>query len=235
MEKPLFIIIPVYNRKEFTKNCLLSLRSQTVQNFTVVVVDDGSTDGTSELLKAEFPEVVVLYGDGNLWWSASTNLGINFALQHNAEYIMTLNDDTIATENYIEKMFFWVKQKPNALLGAFAVDAVSKKPIYGGEKINWFNAGKTLLLDQVDSGKQFGLHSVSHFPGRGLLIPAKVFSVIGMFDDKHFPQSLADFDFTHRAVKLGFEIFCNFDAKLLIYPQESGDAKLRQKKSWKKY
>ena len=62
----IYIVIPVFNRKQFTKDCLDSLRKQTDKRFKVVVVDDGSTDGTSDMLKEEYPEVHILYGDGNL-------------------------------------------------------------------------------------------------------------------------------------------------------------------------
>ena len=58
------IVIPVYNRRDITRNCLLSLREQTHTDFQVVVIDDGSTDGTSEMIQKEFPEVVLLMGDG---------------------------------------------------------------------------------------------------------------------------------------------------------------------------
>ena len=69
--KSLFIVIPVHNRKHFTRDCLLSLRKQTFQNFTIIVIDDGSSDGTGEMIQKEFPEVVLLHGDGNLWWTGN--------------------------------------------------------------------------------------------------------------------------------------------------------------------
>ena len=53
----LFIVIPVFNRWAFTQACLLSLRQQTQPSFRIIVVDDGSTDGTGERLRHEFPEV----------------------------------------------------------------------------------------------------------------------------------------------------------------------------------
>ena len=107
----IYIIIPVHNRKEYTKNCLLSLRKQTEKNFKTVIIDDGSTDGTAEMLAKEFPEVHVIKGDGNLWWAAATNLGVKYALKNDADFILTLNNDTIASENYLEKMVYWAEKK----------------------------------------------------------------------------------------------------------------------------
>lgn len=231
----IYIVIPVHNRKDFTKNCLLSLREQTYKNFKTVIIDDGSTDGTAEILKSDFPEVHVIKGDGNLWWTAATNLGVNYALDNNADYVLTLNNDTIATKDFLEKMIFWAESTPNALLGAFAIDAETKKPVYGGEIINWKLANSKFLLDILPKEKWYGLHEVTHFPGRGLLIPSKVFLEIGLFDEKHFPHYAADYDFTHRAIRAGYKVYCNFDAKLMIYPDASGDAQNRKKKSLKNY
>jgi len=231
----IFIIIPVHNRKEFTKNCLLSLRAQTYKNFKTVIIDDGSTDGTGEMLEKEFPEVHVIKGDGNLWWTAATNLGVKYALDNDADYILTLNNDTIATPDFLEKMIYWAEKTPNALSGAFAIDADTKKPVYGGEIINWKWANSKFLLDILPKEKWHGLHEVTHFPGRGLLIPAEVFNKIGLYDEKHFPHYAADYDFTHRAIRAGYKVYCNYDAKLYTYPEVSGDAENRKKKSVKNY
>jgi GT2 family glycosyltransferase len=57
------IVIPVHNRKNFTRDCLISLRDQTIEHKTIIV-DDGSSDGTREMLQVEFPEIVVIEGDG---------------------------------------------------------------------------------------------------------------------------------------------------------------------------
>lgn len=236
MKRPeIFIIIPVHNRKQYTQDCLKSLFNQSVQNFKTIVVDDGSTDGTSEMIRENFPEVILLDGDGNLWWSRATNLGVKYALEHGADYIMTLNDDTIAIENFIERMLFWAERKPKVLLGAFAVDAETEKPIYGGSAINWKTAKGTSLLSVIPPNERHGLHKVTHAPGRGLWIPREVFEKIGMFDDNHFPQSFADFDFTHRAHHAEYKIYCNYDAQLLIYPRAAGDVELREKMSFKNY
>ena len=235
MQPSIQIVIPVFNRKAYTKNCLASLRQQTYQNYRVVVIDDGSTDGTAALLAEEFPEVHVIQGDGNLWWTAATNLGVLYALEKQADYILTLNNDTIAPEDFLEKMMDWAVKTPNSLLGAFAWDADTQQPVYGGEIINWKWANSKQLLDILPKDQWQGLHEVTHFPGRGLLIPAEVFHRIGLFDQKHFPHYAADYDFTHRAIRPGFKVYCNYDAKLLIYPKAGRDVEIRKKKSINNY
>lgn len=231
----IYIIIPVYNRKAFTRSCLLSLQKQTFKDFKTVVVDDGSTDDTSAMLKDEFPEVDVLFGDGSLFWTASMNMGIRYALENKAKYILSLNNDTIASKEFLEKMMYWSSKKPEALLGALAIDHKTGKPVFGGAIINWkFNTTR-YLIDELAVEEQNGLHEVTHYPGRGLFIPRQVFEKIGLFSEEVFPHYYADYDFTHRAVRAGFKVYCNYDAWLTIFPEESGDFNNRKKKNLKNY
>jgi GT2 family glycosyltransferase len=230
-----YIIIPVHNRKSFTRECLESLKNQTNKDFRTIVIDDGSTDGTSEMIEKNFPETILLKENGNLWWTKAINLGVKYALDCDADYILTLNDDTILDECYIEKMRYWSDIKPDALLGSFAFDFKTKKPVYGGEIINWKKAKSDFLLDNLTPDKFTGVHEVSHYWGRGLLIPAKVFLENGFYDDKNFPQLGADDDFTHRAKRKGFEIYCNYDAILYVRSEESGDYQIRKDKSFRNY
>ncbi|HEV8515441.1 MAG TPA: glycosyltransferase family 2 protein, partial [Cyclobacteriaceae bacterium] len=91
------------------------------------------------------------------------------------------------------------------------------------------------LLNLLKKEEQKGLHEVSLFPGRGLLIPRIVFETIGLFAEKQLPHYLADYDFTQGARKKGFKIYCNYDAILYTYPEEGGDHKIRKTKMLKSY
>ena len=233
MTSNLWIVIPVFNRKHFTRECLQALRRQTVQGFATVVVDDGSTDGTPDMLRAEFPEVVLIDGGGDLFWTADVNMGIQHALDNGATCVMTLNNDTLPTEDFIEKSLQAHQAQPTAVIGALEIDAHTKQIIYGGEKIDWVLATARQL--PTGNGQKTGLQAVSWLPGRGLLIPRAVFDKIGLIDVKRFPHYYADVDFTHTALRKGFPNFINYDAKLMTYPEESGDRKNKVKKSLKNY
>ena len=229
------VVIPVYNRKKFTEECLRSLERQTLPPEHVIVVDDGSTDGTKEMLRREFPDVIVVYGDGNLYWTAAINLGIKEALRLRTDYVLTLNNDTIASPEFIEKMVAGAKIAPDALLGALDIDAVSGKPYYGGEIVNWKWSSSEYLLNMLEEEEQKGLHEVSLFPARGLLIPRRVFQTIGLFHEQQLPHYMADYDFTLQARKKGFRVYCNYDARLFTYPEEGGDRKIRSHKTLQNY
>ncbi|MFT2007802.1 glycosyltransferase family 2 protein [Pontibacter sp. 13R65] len=225
------IVIPVFNRKHFTKACLLSLRQQTNKEFKVIIVDDGSTDGTADMLKEEFPEVTVLFGDGNLFWTASVNMGIEHALKSGTDYVMTMNNDVEVAPDFIEHTYKWAKQKPHAVIGALEMDADTREPIFGGEIVDFKLNKVRHLLKELPKEEQVGIHKVSQLPGRGLLIPRAVFEKVGLFDQERFPHYVADYDFTHTAARAGFELYCNYDAKLYTYPEESGERQNRKSKS----
>ncbi len=231
----IWIIIPVFNRKKFTKECLLALRKQTLQDYKAVIVDDGSTDGTADMIRDEFPEVALVDGGGDLFWTAAVNMGIQYALDQGAKLIMTLNNDTLPTEDFLEKTMQGHRQDPNGVIGALEIDVDSKEILYGGEKIDWLLATTHNVLPGIPKNEQKGLHSVSWLPGRGLLIPRVVFEKVGLFDAKRFPHYYGDVDFTHTALRNGFKNYINYDAKLMTYPEESGDRKNKVSKNLKKY
>lgn len=231
----IYIVTPVFNRKEFTKNYLKALEKQTNKEFKVIIVDDGSTDRTSEMIELEFPDVFLLKEKGDLWWAEATNVGVRYALEEGANYIMTLNNDTLPLDDYIEKMYDGIKQEPNALLGAFAIDADTKEAVFGGEFLNWKTGKYEDQLSKISEKDRNGLKEVNVFPGRGLVIPSKVFSDIGFYDSENFPQTVADLDFTCRAFNAGYKIYCNYNAKIGMYVEESGGVALVKNRSWKNY
>jgi GT2 family glycosyltransferase len=231
----LCIVIPVHNRLQFTRECLDSLENQTVRADKIIIVDDGSTDNTEDVLKEWYPDVDVLHGDGNLFWTASINMGIKHALLLGADYVMTLNNDTIASPTFIEKMVEGAEMAPNSLIGALDCDSQTKKPYYGGEIMNWKWSTSKHLLDCLSVEEQQGLHETSLFPARGLLLPRIVFDEIGLFDAERLPHYMADYDFTLTAARHGFKTYCNYDAVLYTYPEEGGDHKIRKAKTWSNY
>ena len=206
----LSVIIPVHNRREITRQCLKCLQKQTYSNFNIIVIDDGSTDGTSEMIKKDFPKIILLHGDGNLWWTGATNLGIKHALQNRTDLILTLNDDVIVKEDYIENFIIAHKEQPHALIGS--IELSQEEPprlLYAGIishnpwTVKYIKRGKMLTpyLNEFT-----GLLYSYSLPGRGVLIPRTVFDATGLFDEKHFPHYAADQDFSLQAKKAGFNV-----------------------------
>ncbi|WP_077919132.1 glycosyltransferase family 2 protein [Spirosoma sp. 209] len=212
----IFVVIPVHNRKAFTKRCLQCLQQQTIANLTVVVVDDGSTDGTGDMIRAEFPEVVLLTGDGNLWWTEGTNVGVRYALNHavkNEEnFVLTLNDDTEVDANYVETLLAVYAANKPCLVGSACVDIKNPDRLeYAGAKVNLYWSGETYFAAQFENDYKKALaHGTTiesgSLPGRGVLIPFSVFEKVGLYDAVHFKQYMADIEFSVRARKAGYKL-----------------------------
>ena len=231
----LYIVTPVFNRQNFTVNYLNSLRNQIFQDFKIIIIDDGSTDATSEIIQDQFPEVILLKFPGELWWAEATNIGVKHAMSLGASYIMTMNDDTLMESCFLEKMMNIASDNPAAILGAIGVHADTGAIIDGGWNINWKTAKYEKKLHSLKIQDRHGLHAVNVAPGRSLLIPVSVFEKIGFYDSKNFPQAVADFDFTIRAFNYGFKIFCSYDAKIAMYQGASGGVELILNKSIRNY
>lgn len=232
----IYIVIPVFNRWYFTELCLIGLQKQNYHDFKIVVVDHGSTDGTTEKIAIHFPEVIVLKGDESMWWSAATNLGIKHAIQKDAQFVLTLNNDTVAEPNYLVELINCSKSKLcKALIGSTAIDAKNNQIIFAGDNENWFLETSSFNHKNKFLMRQDSV-SCSRFPGRGLLIPIDVFSKIGLFDEVNFPHYGADYEFTQRARRNNILIYCANKARLKIFPDESGAFKLvKEKKIYSYY
>ena len=111
------IIIVNYNTKELTRNCLNSIFSQTENiSFEVIVSDNGSSDGSIEMIKSEFPQVILIENNENLGFGAANNRGLKIA---KGKYIFFLNSDTISLNNAVKIFFdFWETSTEKDKIGA---------------------------------------------------------------------------------------------------------------------
>ena len=192
----IYIIIPVHNRKKMTRCTLIYLRKQTYGDFKTLIIDDGSTDGTAEMIMDQFPEVLLLRGNGNLWWTKAVNLGISHVLPLSSydDYILTLNDDVTFNSNYLSNIKECANNYRNSLVGSLLIDSNSKNIFFPSIK------NKGLISSNNDSTIK-----VERLVGRGMLIPVYVFDKIGLFD-KNLPHYGSDEDFSIRAKKSGFNL-----------------------------
>jgi len=100
-------ITAVHNRLACTQRCLASLREGTsTAHLSIIVVDDGSTDGTGEWLSSQLPDIITLTGDGSLWFGGATQWAIAYTISHfsTADYVLILNNDTFVRPGAIDEM-----------------------------------------------------------------------------------------------------------------------------------
>ena len=115
MNKPLiYIIVLNYNRREDTLDCLSSLFRMDYPNFKVLMVDNASSDGTADAVRRQYPQAEVLQNEKNLMYAGGNNAGIELALEHGADWVLLLNNDTVVDERLLSEMVDAAHAHPEA-------------------------------------------------------------------------------------------------------------------------
>src|SRR3954467_9797738 len=110
---PVWTVVLTYNGLEDTRKCLRSLESQAAAGHPILVVDNGSTDGTMEIVSREFPWARLLRVEKNQGPSVGNNRGIEHALEQGAGGVLLLNNDTTVAPNLIERMIAAAQAHPD--------------------------------------------------------------------------------------------------------------------------
>jgi hypothetical protein len=233
-------IIPIFNGLDFTKVALKSLfecfelvDGSKLEN-KIIVVDDGSTDGSAQWIAENYPDVVILSGDGNLWWSGGINMGIEYALNEwGCDFVLWWNNDIKSDIDYyqhIEKII--TSQPESVIIGSKIYYSNEPQRIWSmGGYFNPRNGKKYMYgFKEMDEGQYEQQLEVDWLPGMGTIIHASVFEKIGAVDAHNFPQYHGDSDFTHRAKMEGLKLILEPSLKIWNNTDNSG---YRKKKSVK--
>ena len=215
LQAPISVIIPTWNRRELLQRCLGSLERQTV-SCPLVVVDNGSVDGTPEMVEASFPEVRMIRCPANLGFSRAVNLGIR---ETDTPYLALLNNDTEADPGWIES-------------GLSALTSLADYGFFASRMVNYFN--RDLLDSAGDCYSRTGLpykrgfgHRSDQFPQREEVLGAsagaafyrrKLFDTIGLFDEG-YRLYLEDVELSLRAQLHGFR--CLYLPEAVVYHIEA--------------
>lgn len=234
-----FVIIPVHDRLECTLECLGSLRRQECADVTTVVVDDGSTDGTCAGLARLHPEVTVLWGDGDLWWSGAMDRGLEWVLPRAADedHVLALNNDTVLSPDVVSTLLRLASERPRALLGAVAVDRDhGGRIVDGGVRLDWRTAKARRLAEGLTPAEAVARHgevaAVSVLSGRCTLIPVRAFRDVGVFDQRRLPHYGADWEFSCRAQRHGYALFMAYSTEVRMRVDTTGVRPSDQRLSW---
>lgn len=122
------VVIPVHNRLHLTIECLSCLKkAASLVKIGVVIVDDGSTDGTSEWLSRNAPDITILQGDGNLWFGGALQKAIEYirSTMPDVDYLMTLNNDTFLLPGCVDALV--QESKGDGVVSVLLLDRACKR------------------------------------------------------------------------------------------------------------
>jgi GT2 family glycosyltransferase len=209
----------VHNGLDDTVHCLDAIRALGGPPRMVIVVDDGSTDGTSQHLREHYPDVHVLPGSGHLWWSGAVDLGCRFAIDAGATHLLLLNNDNLElSPNLISELVRLVDTYQGLGGAVVAEDKPSgERQIVGaGGKLNWRGRGIELRDGipryPVTYHPRVEDAECDWLPGAALAFHRDVFRSLNGFDTRAFPQYRGDVDFTTRATHAGFKCYVTYAA-----------------------
>lgn len=207
----LSIVIPNYNGIEYLKECLKALEEQTLKDFEIIVVDNGSTDGSVSFLK-EQESIQLISFEKNQGFCKAVNAGIEAA---KGEFVILLNNDTKASPNYAEELvkaieaddrLFSVNPMMLSMANQEVIDDAGD--LYCA--LGWaFARGKGKAATRYEKGK-----NIFASCGGASIYRKKVFQEIGLFDEAHFAY-LEDLDVGYRALIHGYRNYYEPKAKIL--------------------
>ena len=137
------IIIVNYNTKELIKNCINSIYKYTQDiQYEIIVSDNGSTDGSIEMLKSEFPNVILIENNANLGFGTANNRGLKIA---KGKYIFYLNSDTVLLNNAVKIFYdYWENSSDKENIGALGCNLLDENFNIIHSFENFINAKKLL-------------------------------------------------------------------------------------------
>jgi GT2 family glycosyltransferase len=215
------IVTPVFNRRETTIQCLRSLSKidMTGLKVHVIVVDDGSSDGTEKAIREQFPEVDVLKGDGNLYYTAGTNRGIVAALERHPDYVLGINDDSIFDHQFLRRMVRCAEENPRSVVGALLLlwDQPHKVFQIGAHWQTWHGGWRHRMNQTVWTVPEHPFE-VEIIVGNCVLYPASAVRHFGLMKEKSFPYGFGDLEYTPRMRKSGWRLLIEPRARVWCEP-----------------
>lgn len=228
----IFVSIINYNGNKDTLLCLKSLDELKTEGFNleVVVVDNASKE-VFEVNKNEFKnfKLHILKSKTNLGFSGGQNLGIKYALENSADYILILNNDVITDKNLTVELLKTFEVKKDCGLVSpkiyfakgheFHKNRYEDKDLgkvfwYAGGRMDWQNIiGFHKGVDEIDKGQYQALEETDFTSGCAMMVKKEVFKNIGLFDEKYFLY-YEDNDLNQRAKKQGYKSYYQPDAIL---------------------
>ncbi len=196
------IIVLDYNSGKYIDACLRSLQKINYSDYTVVVVDSGSTDGSLEKIKKDYPQFRTIGSDLNVGYAGGNNLGLKYAIENNFDAAWIVNPDvTVDRDALAELVKLATSQDKIAVIGSkvyfqkgfeFHKDRYTKKDLgkviwFAGGRMDWENVYAVHVgMDEVDHGQYDQSGEVDLLTGASMLVKTEALKQVGLIDEKYF-------------------------------------------------
>lgn len=231
------VVILNYNTRDLTRACLSTLLSSDLGPYTmeVIVCDNGSGDGSLEMIAKEFPQVVRIANGKNLGFAAGNNPGIRKA---GGRYVLLLNTDTETPKDTIREMIRFMDEHPDAGASTCKLllpDGTMDPACHRGFPTPWVSLTYLTKLEKLfPKSRLFGeyhqgykdlssVHEVDCIVGAFFLVRRDVIDAVGLLDEEYFMYG-EDIDWCYRIRKAGWKIYFNPNVTLLHKKKQSGRA-----------
>ena len=212
----IYVFTAVHDRYKITEKFVDQLLRQTYKDIKLVLVDDGCTDGTADMVRSKIPEAVIIQGDGNLWWGGALHEAYKWTVKNadRSAFAMFANDDSEFEDDYIEKAIKILDTREHTLLTGYGVSRQTGKVFDGA--VDYDFATTTV--------KRGGAGEGNCASTRSLFFRISDFITIGGFHPILLPHYGSDYEWTIRAWrKYGYTIYCDESLRYLVDEETTGD------------
>jgi GT2 family glycosyltransferase len=210
------VIILNWNSGEMTAECIRSLLKMRAEDYEIIVVDNGSKDGSVEYLREQFPQITILPQDHNLGFAAGCNVGMKLALERGMKYVLPLNNDTVVDPGFLTGLECVAQENPRAAMitpKIYFWDQPHRLWWAGGKFTLWSGVPIMIGRKEEDVGQFESVCQVDWATGCSALMRCDVLGQVGLFDERFFGNG-EDLDLSLRIRKAGYEIWYAPKAKL---------------------
>lgn len=216
MTETIYILLPVHNRREVTHRFVTCLKGQTGRSYHLVLVDDGSTDGTAEMVQEAIPSLSVIRGTGDWWWGGSLQQGYLWLREQKVpatDLVLIINDDTEFGPDFLARGAALMAQQERTLLLAQCYSRQDGRLLDAGVRVDW----RRLSYEQAAKMEEINCLST-----RGLFMRVGDFLAIGGFHPVLLPHYGSDYEFTIRAGRMGMRLVTDPSLSLRVDEETTG-------------
>lgn len=200
------VVVLNWNRPEDTAACLHSLRPARAAGARVLVVDNGSTDGSQSRLQRQFPDLEILQTGKNLGYTGGNNAGLSAALASGAEFVCVLNNDTIVADDFLQPLVERSRGASQPVALSPVIRYLDAPGIWfaGGAIDRSTGLGRHLQEDELDQHASTP-YETQLLTGCCLFAARSVWENVGLFDDRFF-LNFEDTQWSLRALSEGVRL-----------------------------